>query len=541
MTESLFFSQLAAKSIDAQKTTHSASAKHFRSDASDFDKHLSLPERGDRRGRDSENIGGERREPTFAKKRRPDESNRSERAEVRNASQSAQEKRAERAERADRAEQSSNNKETASKAGQDTSRPRKSAEAQDNNKQAQNKTEGQTSSTQENGSAETEQLAETSTDEHALALIDAEIEEIALEDLVGLTGAAQETAIEPSETTAETTAQVIPLFTQNTEETEPQAKSPELVAANQPGVTILEGETSETAASATNKQAQAPTGQHPAAKILEAKQTGDGSKPGLETALAKIQETNKASGEVKPAVSAVAQVSKHASYLGDVNIEDAQKADKTEIKARISEMAQKVSAGSVSTSAVSKPAAMLSQQAGAAKIDGANPLQPMSSDVHLTTHQNSHAVHVRFGSLPQATQNAQIPVTTIAFHIAKSVENGVNRFEIRIDPPELGRVDVKLEVGKSGRVIANLTVERPETLDLLQRDQRALERALEDAGLDVGGQSLNFSLKDQNADNSESSDLGASQIAANTELEEDLIEPEMLTGYVTNSGVDIRI
>jgi hypothetical protein len=40
-------------------------------------------------------------------------------------------------------------------------------------------------------------------------------------------------------------------------------------------------------------------------------------------------------------------------------------------------------------------------------------------------------------------------------------------------------------------------VERTETLDLMLRDQRHLERALGDAGLDVSSSGLQFSLKEQ--------------------------------------------
>lgn len=40
-----------------------------------------------------------------------------------------------------------------------------------------------------------------------------------------------------------------------------------------------------------------------------------------------------------------------------------------------------------------------------------------------------------------------------------------------------------------------VTVERPETLELLQRDARGLERALQDAGLRTDSGSLNFNLR----------------------------------------------
>ena len=83
----------------------------------------------------------------------------------------------------------------------------------------------------------------------------------------------------------------------------------------------------------------------------------------------------------------------------------------------------------------------------------------------------------------------------MAFEIARQVQQGVSRFQIRLDPPELGRIDVKLDMDQAGQVNAKLTVERSETLDLLQRDQRALERALAQAGLDASKTNLEFSLQ----------------------------------------------
>ena len=54
---------------------------------------------------------------------------------------------------------------------------------------------------------------------------------------------------------------------------------------------------------------------------------------------------------------------------------------------------------------------------------------------------------------------------------------------------------MRLDIDGSGRVNARLTVDRAETLDLMQRDQRALEKALQQAGLDSSKTNLEFSLK----------------------------------------------
>ena len=93
------------------------------------------------------------------------------------------------------------------------------------------------------------------------------------------------------------------------------------------------------------------------------------------------------------------------------------------------------------------------------------------------------------------TAAATVPVAHLALQIASQARKGLSRFEIRMDPPELGRVDVRLDMGSDGSVTTRMIVERAETLDLLQRDARALERALGDAGFSAGEGSLQFSLK----------------------------------------------
>ena len=74
----------------------------------------------------------------------------------------------------------------------------------------------------------------------------------------------------------------------------------------------------------------------------------------------------------------------------------------------------------------------------------------------------------------------------LAVRIASRSEDGASQFTIRLDPPTLGRIDVRLHVDAQGAAQAQLSADRPQTLQLLQRDAPALERALKDAGLDLG-------------------------------------------------------
>lgn len=93
------------------------------------------------------------------------------------------------------------------------------------------------------------------------------------------------------------------------------------------------------------------------------------------------------------------------------------------------------------------------------------------------------------------TSQQQLNLPQIAFELVRQVNDGNSRFQMRLDPPELGKIDVRLDIDRSGQVTARLTVEKAETLDLMQRDQRGLEKALQQAGLDSSKTNLEFSLK----------------------------------------------
>jgi flagellar hook-length control protein FliK len=81
--------------------------------------------------------------------------------------------------------------------------------------------------------------------------------------------------------------------------------------------------------------------------------------------------------------------------------------------------------------------------------------------------------------------------------IAAKSADGVKHFDIRLDPPELGRVQVHLSLDDSGKAQASLVVDKPQTLELLQRDAANLTRSLTDAGVSLSNNGLNFSLRGQ--------------------------------------------
>jgi flagellar hook-length control protein FliK len=90
----------------------------------------------------------------------------------------------------------------------------------------------------------------------------------------------------------------------------------------------------------------------------------------------------------------------------------------------------------------------------------------------------------------------QPPAEQVAIQLRNAIARGIDRLQIQLKPASLGLIDVTLDISSTSRVAATVTVERADTLDLLQRDARGLERALQDAGLRTDSGSLNFNLRD---------------------------------------------
>jgi len=197
-----------------------------------------------------------------------------------------------------------------------------------------------------------------------------------------------------------------------------------------------------------------------------------------------------------------------------------------------------------------------------AQTGSAAPLEAQASDIALdpssdpVTSERIEAraeAHRGQGAAHQAAGQRFSPTAAhaLAAHIARKSAEGARVFDIRLDPPELGRVEVRLEMRAGEKVSAVLSAERADALAELQRSARDLERALNEAGLELEEDGLSFELAGDDADQAgedETADAPARSDRFTVAIERDetgraaLGRPLDLYGFAlsTRAGLDVR-
>lgn len=189
------------------------------------------------------------------------------------------------------------------------------------------------------------------------------------------------------------------------------------------------------------------------------------------------------------------------------------------------------------------------ERSGDAGRSGATPL----AEGPRNAQSQDFASHVhglkqmRQGATPQTAVTEQVTV-----QMQRGVASGQDRMTIQLRPEELGRIDIRLDFGADGRVKAQVSADNPLTLELLQRDSRNLERALQDAGLKTDSGSLSFNLRGDgqqfsrqgNGDGASNGQNQKSSLAANDSFPDEadtLTRTATRTYRVANGRVDVRI
>lgn len=95
---------------------------------------------------------------------------------------------------------------------------------------------------------------------------------------------------------------------------------------------------------------------------------------------------------------------------------------------------------------------------------------------------------------PDPTTVGAAPIDQVAPALVGvlNATDGTQSVTVRLQPSELGQVTIRVDRSSEGMAHVNITADRPETLQLLQRDEPRLQQTLDQAGVPSSGRSVTF-------------------------------------------------
>lgn len=127
----------------------------------------------------------------------------------------------------------------------------------------------------------------------------------------------------------------------------------------------------------------------------------------------------------------------------------------------------------------------------------------------------------------------------IQVNITQSAIKGVDEIEIQLKPETLGKLDIKLHIGKDGKLQAHIVASNEQALEVLRRDVNILEDAFGKAGYQLDDNSLSFSYRgDSDHNGSERERL---RTFIGEVIEQDLAMETAANDYIGSDGVNIRV
>lgn len=162
------------------------------------------------------------------------------------------------------------------------------------------------------------------------------------------------------------------------------------------------------------------------------------------------------------------------------------------------------------------------------------------------TATQQSATQANFQSMVANTTPQRAPMSPatmqVSLQISQAAKAGQSQIRIQLSPAELGAIDVELTFDNDGKVTGKLIAEKAETLDMLRNDSRTLEKALEDAGLTLGSDGLEFSLRDGGEGDANPEFGGNGNAGDGTGSEEDGDAGEWQhVDIITEDEVDVRV
>ncbi len=279
------------------------------------------------------------------------------------------------------------------------------------------------------------------------------------------------------------------------------------------------------------------------AEILSSRPTSTLSAGSILASTNKAQGQNGQQANHQPAANSqgiAAQVAAAQAQGGQTQAQNHQSGGASaQAQASVQASAASSSAGSGSTGIHSAgPTTAGAEQANAANAANANANTQQSQ-------QSQQAQQTQQTARPQQSMQSSV-AEQVSVKITKALQAGQDRITIRLNPAELGRVEVKMELAFDGRTTAIVTADNRDTLDMLRRDSSDLQKALEEGGLQLSDKDMQFNLRGEEGQMAEDGDGKNGSDGDEEELVDDFVaqEPEIIVahegGLLINGRLDVR-
>lgn len=127
----------------------------------------------------------------------------------------------------------------------------------------------------------------------------------------------------------------------------------------------------------------------------------------------------------------------------------------------------------------------------------------LTAGIQNNSNMEKAATPLQTLTLPLKHTEHSSAAEQVRFHISNALKNGDTSITVKLEPAELGRVDIRLDIARDGVVRAAIVADRADTLDMLNKDSRVLERVFQDSGLKMDAGQMQFSLRGENGSSQE--------------------------------------
>lgn len=140
-------------------------------------------------------------------------------------------------------------------------------------------------------------------------------------------------------------------------------------------------------------------------------------------------------------------------------------------------------------------------------------VQPLSTATPTQAAAPAAAAHTAAPASGEPVINGRVGELgrSLGVEIARKVDAGEDTLRVRLNPAELGRVEVTLAFDDNGRVQATMRADSQHTLDLLRQDAPDLGRALDQAGIRSDAGSFRFESRDGGTGSNANGQSGSQQ------------------------------